>query len=335
VAERGRMAIIENAKGENTISLAKEIKQKWLQNSTAFEEKLDKWLSAAQEGNKLIPHAKAKFYQPYPLRAYTAINKCKPKTKLFKAVVISLRFLGQEVANLIVPDPEAQLEITKKQLKANQKYFNQKSPVGMYNWKSSTEAKKFRKHFKRKIKEESNIKTAIPEHSYESKIICEMLKRRKFRGTLRNIAPVMIGGLPLQMPLPISGSSGSPKISNGHIDILARRNNKLSIWEVKRPGIYKDALKEAYIYTVTLLKILRSRKGKKWYKLFGFSRKLDPSLRVEAIVVLSISDRQKEVFKEKIEEYRSKMPLKVGKDLIELYLANYDKDSFAISLERL
>ncbi len=71
-----------------------------------------------------------------------------------------------------------------------------------------------------------------------------------------------------------------PKPTNGNIDILARRGTgkgtKISIWELKRPQTTAHAISQAYIYSVTLLKMLRTpQSGDIWYQdIIGFGRKV-------------------------------------------------------------
>jgi hypothetical protein len=63
----------------------------------------------------------------------------------------------------------------------------------------------------------------------------------------------MLGGFPFQFPLPISGNTGVPKLTDGNIDILARRGSgkgtKISVWELKRPNTTAHAISQLPIST--------------------------------------------------------------------------------------
>jgi hypothetical protein len=114
---------------------------------------------------------------------------------------------------------------------------------------------------------------------------------------LGQIQPVLLYGLlPFQVPVPFSAVTGTPKYSKmgGHIDILARRKRadnrvRLSVWELKRPGSIEHAVFQSYIYAVTLRYMLRSSSGDDWFQLFGFSKKVPPSLHIESVVAVSES----------------------------------------------
>ena len=139
------------------------------------------------------------------------------------------------------------------------------------------------------------------------------------------------------MPLPISGSSGAPKLTKGNIDILARRVGEkrrvhLSVWELKKPGVSSTvidkAVRQALIYALVLAKILRSESGPGWYRLFGFRRKLPDKLQIEAVVVLSTDDRQK--FLKVWSKFEESLLITTGKDDIMPCVAFYDKNTYAI-----
>ena len=145
----------------------------------------------------------------------------------------------------------------------------------------------------------------------------------------------MLSGFPLQFPLPISGSSGVPKASNGHIDILARRRSGrfcLSVWELKAPGRYQKTLHEVSIYSATLLKMLRDPDlGQEWYKIFGFSGKIPAALCIEAVLAVT-GDQRKKVEREKVEH---NLPKYIGNDSIDFFAAYYDKDTLKIKFEQI
>jgi hypothetical protein len=211
-------------------------------------------------------------------------------------------------------------------------------PILKHEWRDR-EGRDFREFFREQAKHD--LKLRSPEHAIESRFIKEMVKksRDKFGGTLTNIQPVTISGFPLQFPLPLSGFSGTPVVSTGpgHIDILARhRVNgrvRLSVWELKAPGKEcKNALRQVYIYAVTLLKMLRDRDsglGERWYKVLGFSKPIPPALQIEGIV--AISEKQKEEFEKK--NAFPTLPIRIGDDSVHLWTAYYNEDTLEIELE--
>lgn len=308
-----------------------EIDSIWNANN-GFKDKLNSWLAQVNITKHVAVEAKQCFHQWRPLAVYVrAGNGARKGIASF-----SLRFLGQEVASLIVQDNDVYLNISDKIARTNKRYFpNLMLYTGRYAWRGR-EAQHFRRYFKNTAK--SNMaKLHSPEHKIESRIIEEMCgkSKNKFGGIVSGIQPVTLSGFPLQFPLPISGSSGTPKATNGHMDILARRRSGricLSIWELKAPGRYKNTLREVYIYSVTLLKMLRDPElGQEWYEVFGFSGKIPVALRIEAVVVITEDQRRKL----ERENAQHNLPQKIGNDIIEFYAAYYDENTLNINFERI
>ena len=310
-------------------NLIRSIEELWNgEQKDEVRKKLDGWLRACIEGKDKIQKAKKQFHQWYPLRVYVSVGKTKSN--------FSLRFFGQEVAELVV---KANNEVKIRLSKNNQKYFeNMTLKEGEYSW-NNAEAKMFRKFFKDladNSREKPNLRSE--EHRIESKFIDEMLKGKgKFGLTDFEIQPVMLGGCPLQFPVPFSANTGKVKKGPGHIDILARhkgRDNKvrLSIWELKRPKEYGHASYQAYIYAVQLLKILRSENGKEWYRVFGFNGVLPKSLEVE--VVVAMDHKHKDKHKDRFNEDEKKLGKnnKINGDVIKLYPAYYEDTNGGIRL---
>ncbi len=292
------------------------------------EKKLDGWLSALKEGQEKIIKAKRLFHQWNPLRIYVSVSKAKAKN----LVTFSVRFFGQEVAELLVKD-KVTLRLRDKHIINNKRYFKS-CPLekGNYQW-DHEDAKEFRKFFKNlpgQFKESLRSK----EHRIESKFIEEMLKGGgKFGRFDLNIQPVMIGSCPLQFPVPFSANTGKPKPNSGHIDILARRRgrdrkHRLSVWELKKPGTYKSAASQSCLYAIQLLKILRSKNGSAWYKIFGFERGNVPKhLEIEAVV--AISHDQKESFNKEKNWFGN---IKINGDIVRLYAAFYEENAGRIAI---
>jgi hypothetical protein len=281
-------------------SITQKVKDQW-DNDKNIKERLSGWLDACRKGKDKIRKAKKQFHQWHPLRVYVSVGKAKSNTAVF-----SLRFLGQEVAELVVKTKdEVKLSLSDKHHMSNSKWFGASFlKRGKYSW-NGKEAKMFRKFFK-DLATNSGKKPEVrsDEHRIESKFIEEMLKGRgKFGRSDLEIQPVTLGGCPLQFPVPFSANKGKVEPGPGHIDILARRKGKdnkvrLSVWELKKPKAYGKAAAQAYIYATQLLLILRSDKGNEWYKLFGFSGSIPKSLEIEAVVAIT-PDQEKRFDSEK------------------------------------
>jgi len=317
---------LERIKVDN---LAVEIKNIWEKNKAEFEERLDDWLKRLEEGEKLIRKDRKQFHQWDPLRVYVSVTKAK--SSLF-----SLRFFGQEVAELFEKDGKVitlRLNKRKRHSENNSKYFRCTLKNGDYDWRGQ-EAREFRSHFgKKAISSKGKPKVGVPEHRIESKFIQEMLgPSGKFGVPNLKIRPVTIAGCPLQFPTPISASKGRPKKGYGNIDILARHLGRLSVWELKKPNTYNHAASQAYIYALTLLYILRHTKnGARWYRLFGYERQLPKRLVIEAVVGIT-RDKERSFNNEKGKLERN-TPFEIGSDRIALYTAYYQEGTHSITLE--
>ena len=301
--------------------------------NTKCEKELDDWLRALEQGKETAKQARKKFHQWNPLRVYVSVTKVRSSKN---RVIFSLRFFGQEVAELVVKTGEVKLRLTERHSKQNKKCFCDYPPrVGDFKW-NAKEAREFRSYFKKKA-QSSNGKPCVRsiEHRVESKFIQEMLKGSgKFCVSGLEIQPVTIAGCPLQFPLPISASTGKPEKGYGNIDILARhRGNdnrtRLSVWELKKPGTYNHPASQVCIYAITLLRILRyTKNGSRWYALFGFRRPIPKSLEIEAVVAIT-EDQGKGFNKEKAVLQRDKS-FDIDGDRIRLYVAYYEEKAQSI-----
>jgi len=313
-------------------NLASKVGELWNKNAVKIEKDLDRWLSACKEGKEKIRIAKKQFHQWRPLRVYVSVGKAKSNSDS----VFSVRFFGQEVAELVVKTKdEAKLSLSNTHHTRNSKWFGASFlKRGKYSWNGG-EAKMFRKFFKDfAANSGGKPKVRSEEHRIESKFIEEMLKGRgKFGGCGLKIQPVTLGDCPLQFPVPFSANKGKAEQGPGHIDILARRKGKdnkvrLSVWELKRPKEYGHAAYQAYIYAVQLLRVLRSDNGKEWYRIFGFDGAMPKSLEIEAIVAIDHKNKDKfDKEKVKLGKYN-----KINGDIIKLYAVHYREESNNILL---
>lgn len=315
------------------INLAEKVDSIWRDNKGIFESKLTEWLGAIQAGEDAVSKARKQFHQWHPLKVYISVGRSKALNK----VEFSLRFSGQEVAQLLIKDEDVYLKLKKGQSETNKGYFHDFSlPDGQYPWNGKT-ARAFRAYFKEKfVYSKGTPFVRSVEHRIESKFIQEMFRGSdKFGGSGLEIKPVGIAGCPLQFPVPISANTGLPKNTPGHIDILARRKAKgkkviLSVWELKRPNEYKYAASQAYIYALSLIKILRSPQGKEWYKVFGFRSLIPRILEIEAVVAIT-PDMKYRFDKEMVELVRS-TPFEINGDKINLHYVCYKEKTSMIEL---
>lgn len=307
------------------------IQKVWDDNKAEFDKKLSDWLKIIKDSEDKVINARKQFHQWDPLMAYISITDAK-------TAKFSLRFWGQEVGEMIPKKDNVILRL------GDQKYFNEPLKKGDYLWKGK-DAKQFRSYFKQLANSvDTKLTPKIREHQVESKFIKEMFKGAgKFGVHNLSIKPVVIcskkgsNGIPLQMPLPISGNTGEPKSTNGHIDILSRHKSgrggrtKLCIWELKQPRTYKKAAAQAYIYAYALLKVIRdSRSGSEWYKVYGFNSVVPKKLEIEAVV--AITRDQKENYEREISILKKKASFEIEGDLITLYPAYYEEKHNSIIL---
>lgn len=312
-------------------AFTEKIQEVWDGNKREFDKKLSGWLKIIQDSENKIINARKQFHQWDPLMAYISITDAK-------TAKFSLRFWGQEVGEIVPKKEGVILRLGDK------KYYDEPFKKGDYSW-NGKEAKQFRSYFKQLANcIDTKLTPKIKEHQVESKFIKEMFKGSgKFGVHNLSIKPVVIGskkgsnGIPFQVPLPISGNTGEPKPTNGHIDILSRHKSgrggrtKLCIWELKQPGAYKKAAAQAYIYAYTLLKVIRdSRSGSNWYKVYGFNSVVPKKLEIESVVAITLD--KKENFENEIKALKKRASFKIGDDLITLYPAYYEEKHNSIIL---
>lgn len=312
------------------MTLLDEIEAVWKPEHVA---QVDGWAADLERSLSCFAQASKRFKVTSPLDVYLTVSRAKQSTARF-----SVRFLGQEVAELIVKEEGVFLAISKKLAETNNDYFKI-AEQGVFPW-NCTRGIAFRKHFKQKVDQES-VAVGVLEHRIEAEFLKQMARgdRGKFSGTLAGIQPVGLAGCRFQFPLPISASTGRPKNSRGNIDILARRGKgrgtRLSVWELKAPDKMASSIEQAYIYTVTLLKMLRSPSGSFWYqKVFGFKGDVPKKLTVESVVAVCFSSKnRKKEFEAKFDAFRQSAEHRVGEDEIKLCFAYYDYKPSSLKME--
>lgn len=313
------------------MTLLEQVEQVW---RLGAEAKAAQWAVKLRDAKSNVLSAKKEFHEWYPLKVYLSY------TSATKSVVdFSVRYLGQEVATLRAAKGNVHINIPPKTAAKNDHYF-EINLQGTHEWRG-LEAQSFRSHFQSLPHRDYHSVVKSEEHHIESEFLRHMKDptSNKFNGTLKGIQPVMLGGFPFQFPLPISGNTGEPKLTNGNIDILARRGTgkgtKISIWELKRPKTTAHAISQAYIYSVTLLKMLRTPiSGDIWYQdIIGFGNKVPDKLTIESVVAVSVAgDRSRKVFEDKLRAFKDENVLSIGNDTINLHIAHYQKDPLKVDL---
>lgn len=311
--------------GGGCMELLGKIEKVWAEGAEA---KASERAIKLREAKPLIANARKHFHEWEPLKVYLSYTDAVSSKS---CITFSLRYRGQEVAKLKVngkggENPDILLVTSKK----NTEYFKDIDIQGTFPWKSP-EARMFRKYFK--DLDPQKFKARVGEHSIESEFIRQMKEPtgRKFQGTLRGIQPALLEELPFQFPLPVSGSTGEPKSGRGNIDILARhglgRGTKISIWELKRPKTTAHSIEQAYIYAVTLLKMLRTPDtGGIWYRdIIGFGGDIPGRITLESVVAVSIAtQKNREKFEERFRDFKRRNCFSVGSDSINFRIAYYE-----------
>ncbi len=300
------------------MSLATIVDEIWIKHKTVFEKRLSTWIKSFEDNEEALALMKKQFHQWSNLRVYVSTTKAKSR-------IFSLRFFGQEVAQLIPRGNKILIRLSGHGEKNKGLFAGFTFEDGEYDWHSD-QGKAFRAYFKKLSRKSFQIR--IPEHRVESKFIAEMQRGTgKFGIHSLKIKPVTIGGIPLQIPLPISASRNKPKPGKGYIDILSRHKgvdnkDRMCLWELKKPDTYAHPAAQVYVYAATLIKMLRNTKdGPRWYRLFGFRRKLPNKLEIEAVVAISPS--QKEKFKDEVAKLKADSSFEIGNDRICMYAAYY------------
>lgn len=222
-----------------------------------------------------IKNKRQKFHKWGPLSIYYTLGRAKDNSSYF-----DVRYQGQSVGQISVTSKgEVFLHISDIQYKnnCNEQYFSGYPKdicrPGKYGWKTSKEAMAFRAFFK-----SDPGKKGHPEHRCENLLLRELSKSDSNNKSLCHIQPVTITkDLFFQMPTPISASGDKPYYSGGKggIDILARRNGKLVVFELKdqyssNHETPTKVIKQAIAYATFLVELCKTSACDDFWKLCGF-----------------------------------------------------------------
>lgn len=132
---------------------------------------------------------------------------------------------------------------------------------------NSIQAKQFLEYFKQDLK----LKNKPNKENQECMLLAEFSKKSSYDKLLTGIQPIKYEDtLYYRMPMTISSNSTE------YINILARTKvRKITIVEVLEDSQELDTiLAQATSKAVFLTNLLHTEQGNKWYKLFGFHRKI-------------------------------------------------------------
>ena len=278
------------------------------------------------ENEKEQANLRKKFYKRKPFTYYETISRIN-KNKMN----ISVRYLGQEVAEITVSNDGMVTISTKKYNSSNKENFECPIELDNESWNKSEKARNFRKYFIDREAIRNNNNKNNEEHRIESALLTEFLKESSKDKLLCGIQPVTFVSFRFSMPTAITASKdikpgGKEGACGGNIDILARtKGRKITVIELKdenKPQENIDkVLEQATAYAVFILKLLHSKSGEKWYKIFGFSGSIPKKITIRVCLAMPV---KKDGTYEKFETFS----LHYGEDKLEynwIYFKESDK----------
>lgn len=304
-----------------SVTLCKQIKEQM--GTPQVSNKLVSWLKQAKQTQDFINAHRKTFNEWAPLKFYITLGSKS---------VFSIRYKGQEVASLSCSSKDVggpTVKISKKQITSNKNFFQYNRESRDFKWRSP-EGTKFRKHFR-----DNDFKGHSPEHGIECGLIAGLIDSKKPpKSTLRNRTAVILGGFPLQFPVPFSACTGTIKTTTGHIDILGRKHpGVLSVWELKSPRVWRGAARQANIYALQIYSMINApNTGKEWLKLFGITRE-SKAIKIE--IVVGVSGKYTEQVKKEICGLKEEMKADGIEGLFAWNIASYsnDHDPHKISIQ--
>jgi hypothetical protein len=317
-------AIIQNAQCE----LRKN--NTWISQYKSYSEQLS--ANAA-----FIEEKRTKFREWAPLFYYITTSSAKDnKSRL----VLDIRYMGQNVANLICDKKDRVIISTKDYNDNNKQHFDCDIELDNKDW-DGEEAAKFRKHFRERTPTRNNEKKRNEEHKIESMLLTEFSKQRGEK-LLRGIQPVKFARN-IRFPMPTALSASKPNDlqfakKGGGVDILSRvglgQNTCPCVIEVKDENKTTEppevALKQAINYAVFIRELLRSPAGPLWWRLVGFQGNIPDILTLYAACAMPTLEPARKDYKE-----FGGMPLNIGNDIIECHYIYFSLSPEKSSLQSL
>ena len=276
-----------------------------------------------------IKSARSAFREWSPLYLYLNVSNAK---NAGRSVNFELRFLGQTVAKLVAKE---NIVIDTSVLdKTNKRDFDCEIQLRNSEW-DSCEAREFRKHYKnRSASRNTTSSKGNEEHRIESLLLTEFSKKKD--KLLKQIKPVLIGGVRFPMPTPLSASNHKSLSYSGHygggVDILTRTGTggsqtRLCIMELKdeyssnEPP--REVMKQAVSYATFIRELLRSDAGPVWWRLMGFGGNIPTRLILFASVVMPLVENPDKSF--------SGISIPIDQDTIQLHYLYFSESQNSIS----
>lgn len=302
-----------------------------LKNNSEWRGRYASYAKKVSENIAFIKSVRSSFREWSPLRIYLNTTSAQNAKN---SVSFELRYLGQTVAKLSGREKKIHRLSTKGFEKTNRRDFGCEICLSAADW-CGNEAKAFRSFFKnKKIPRNTVINKGNEEHRLESLFLTEFSKIKGKK--LRNIKPMMIGGVRFPMPTPISASNHKAVkysgITGGGIDILTRtgtggKATNLCIMELKdenkKAEPPKDAMKQAVAYATFIRELLRSDAGAAWWKLFGFGGKVPDKFELYATCVMPSNSENDYSF--------GNMELGIDDDIIKLHYLYFIEENNEIT----
>lgn len=226
----------------------------------------------------------------FPLSAYTTIsrlqvNKCE----------YDIRYLGQSIGSLIITQDGKR--IFKKSTSGYNDLLKRYPDLPRLQpeecWDSNAMSR-FRSYLSKiNIAEAS---THSPEHKCENLLLREFSQTNSKKKSLLNIQPITFGGKFVQLTTTLTASKKgivSYSKKGGGIDILARTRHKdnkvyICVMELKDQNKptepMSDVIQQALSYAVFIAKLLDSKGGDDWKKIFGYSGDVPPIIDVVGLM---------------------------------------------------
>ena len=260
--------------------------------------------------------AKVKF----PLSKYTSITKYRGKK-----VETDIRYLGQSIGSLFF-EPDSKPYFKKSKSGYNdlvKRYPDIPKLQDKEEW-NSRNMKRFRSFLSHIDVKYAEIYS--PEHKCENLLLREFHQTNSKKKSLINIQPITFGGEFVQLTTNLSASKKgvvSYSKRGGGIDIMARSRHKdnkvyLSIFELKDENKsdepMSDVIQQALSYAVFIAKLLDSKGGSDWMKIFGYKGQCPHTIDVVGLI-----PKGKDTIIE--EEYQ------VGRFTLQTHTLYFDKDA--------
>ena len=212
----------------------------------------------------------------FPLSKYTSISKFREKK-----VETDIRYLGQSIGSIVI-EPDGSRFFKKSTSGYNdlvKRYPDIPKLQDKEEW-NSRNMKQFRS-FLSHI-DVADVETHSPEHKCENLLLREFHLTDSKKKSLINIQPITFGGEFVQLTTNLSASKkGVVSFSKkgGGIDIMARSRHKdnkvyLGVFELKDENKsdepMSDVIQQALSYAVFIAKLLDTKGGTDWMRIFGY-----------------------------------------------------------------